>query len=206
MLFGFHRSIDVLDRLPETPVCAWSGSFTELDTSTPPGAATDETRAPMWTATPRRRSSTRTHSPVCTPTRSSIRSRGCPIHPDGGLTRPGALGHGRRLLGLIPIEDALGAVELAGLVIGVVVDLPGRAPVRGSRRGWLPEHRHLLEPERAQQRRQRRGRLVTREVLSADQPLEDARRANERLEPHGHDLQYVRTLAQPSATSAGGLG
>jgi hypothetical protein len=45
--------------------------------------------------------------------------------------------------------------------------------VRGSRRRWLLEHhRHLLEPERAQQRR---GRLFTREVLSVDQPLEDAR-------------------------------
>ena len=32
------------------------------------------------------------------------------------------------------------------------------------------------------------------------------RRATERLEPHCHDLQYVRTLAQPIATSAGGLG
>ena len=38
--------------------------------------------------------------------------------------------HGRRLLGLVPIEDALGAVELAGHVIGVVVDLPGRARER----------------------------------------------------------------------------
>src|SRR5918994_4047948 len=37
---------------------------------------------------------------------------------------------GRRLLGLVPIEDALGAIELAGHVIGVVVDLPGRAPQR----------------------------------------------------------------------------
>jgi hypothetical protein len=49
---------------------------------------------------------------------------------DGGLTRPGAFGHGRRLLRLVPIEDALGAVELAGHVIGVVVDLPRRAPQR----------------------------------------------------------------------------
>jgi hypothetical protein len=48
----------------------------------------------------------------------------------GGGVRPGAFGHGRRLLGLVPIEDALGAVELAGHVIGVVVDLPGRAPQR----------------------------------------------------------------------------
>ena len=45
-------------------------------------------------------------------------------------TRPGAFGHGPRLLGLVPIEDALGAVELAGHVIGVVVDLPGREPQR----------------------------------------------------------------------------
>jgi hypothetical protein len=44
--------------------------------------------------------------------------------------RPGAFAHGRRLLRLVPIEDALGAVELAGHVIGVVVDLPGRAPQR----------------------------------------------------------------------------
>ncbi len=48
----------------------------------------------------------------------------------GGGTRPGASCHGRRLLRLVPIEDALGAVELAGHVIGVVVDLPGRAPQR----------------------------------------------------------------------------
>lgn len=34
------------------------------------------------------------------------------------------------LLGLIPIEDALGAVELAGHVVSVVVNLPGRAPQR----------------------------------------------------------------------------
>src|SRR4029453_6893971 len=46
------------------------------------------------------------------------------------ITRPGAFAHPRRLLGLVPIEDALGAVELAGHVIGVVVDLPGRAPQR----------------------------------------------------------------------------
>ena len=38
------------------------------------------------------------------------------------------LASGRRLLGLVAIEHALGAVELAGHVIGVVVDLPGRAP------------------------------------------------------------------------------
>ena len=44
--------------------------------------------------------------------------------------RPGAFGHDRRLLRLVPIEDALGAVELAGHVIGVVVDLPGRARER----------------------------------------------------------------------------
>src|SRR6266550_3599817 len=43
---------------------------------------------------------------------------------------PGAFGDGRRLLRLVPIEDALGAVELAGHVIGVAVDLPGRAPQR----------------------------------------------------------------------------
>jgi hypothetical protein len=48
----------------------------------------------------------------------------------GGGVRPGAFGHGRRLLGLVPIEDALGAVELAGHVIDVVVDLPGHAPQR----------------------------------------------------------------------------
>ena len=48
----------------------------------------------------------------------------------GGGVRPGAFDHGRRLLGLVPLEDALGAVELAGHVIGVVVDLPGRAPQR----------------------------------------------------------------------------
>jgi hypothetical protein len=47
-----------------------------------------------------------------------------------GVTRPGAFGHGRRLLRLVPIEDAFGAVELARHVIGVVVDLPGRAPQR----------------------------------------------------------------------------
>jgi hypothetical protein len=44
--------------------------------------------------------------------------------------RPGAFGHERRFLGLVSIEDALGAVELTGHVIGVVVDLPGRAPQR----------------------------------------------------------------------------
>ena len=37
---------------------------------------------------------------------------------------------GRGLLGLVPIEDALGAVELARHVLGVVADLPGRAPQR----------------------------------------------------------------------------
>jgi hypothetical protein len=37
---------------------------------------------------------------------------------------------GRGLLGLVPIEDALGAVELARHVLGVVPDLPGRAPQR----------------------------------------------------------------------------
>src|SRR6266516_1566246 len=37
---------------------------------------------------------------------------------------------GRGLLGLVPIEDALGAVELAQHVVGAVVDLPRRAPQR----------------------------------------------------------------------------
>ncbi|HCG02580.1 MAG TPA: hypothetical protein DEV93_18810, partial [Chloroflexi bacterium] len=50
--------------------------------------------------------------------RSAVRS--------DGTARAG----GRGLLGLVPIEDALGAVELAGHVVGVVVDLPGRAPQR----------------------------------------------------------------------------
>jgi hypothetical protein len=34
-------------------------------------------------------------------------------------TCPGAFGHGRRLLGFVPIEDPVRAVELAGHVIGV---------------------------------------------------------------------------------------
>jgi hypothetical protein len=58
--------------------------------------------------------------------------------------------------------------------------------------GMDPETRRQVR--RAQQRRQRRGRLVTREVLSADQPLTDAGPATERLEPHGHDLQYVSSF------------
>jgi hypothetical protein len=46
-------------------------------------------------------------------------------------TCPGAFGHGRRLLGFVPIEDPVRAAELAGARHRcVVVDLPGRAPQR----------------------------------------------------------------------------
>src|SRR4051794_37525327 len=47
-----------------------------------------------------------------------------------------------RLLGLVPIEHALGAVELAGHVVGVVVHLPGREPQRVVR-DVCPKHARL---------------------------------------------------------------
>src|SRR5207249_11298800 len=63
-----------------------------------------------------------------TPIPRIVRADGWAIVRPRGLARLGAFGHGRRLLRLVSIEDALGAVELARHVIGVVVDLPGRAP------------------------------------------------------------------------------
>ena len=43
---------------------------------------------------------------------------------------PALRASGRRPLGLVPIEDALSAVELTGHVLGVVPYLPGRASQR----------------------------------------------------------------------------